>query len=300
MAAAVGCADAGLRVILVEPTGTLGREIVRGRAMFVDAELLKTTLIGRRMLERLIAGSAWFDGAFDTNFASLVFDEILADAGVDVLFHAWPVRAVQRTGRIQGLQFASRSGYATVSAPHVIDASRRGRLIGTASGQPIAERLVSQRYLFQLLGHGSAEDGRLSPSEPASPTNRSYDARWFDALDLDGERIAVEVRHTQWPGELRVALELRRTPTAPNASVALDRLSALTRQVEPLQGARLVHIGEEPLEFTSVAIGPEGHTVAGLSWAGPHGPAAAVKPTDEHVFGALFDSGETAALAALV
>jgi hypothetical protein len=312
LAAAHRCAAAGLRVLVVEPTGTLGREVVLGRAMFAEADTLNGTGAGRIMLDKLVAGSAWFDGAFDTTFASSVYDEVLAEAGVDVLFHAWPVHAIQRAGRIDGLRFASKRGYVSVSAPRVVDASRRGRIVGAAARRAgpseAGEGRVSRRYLFQKPGF-RAPGFQAPAGDHGTPTNRAFDPVWFDGLTLDGARLDVEVRATQWPGELRVALETTRLgalASAPTASVVpFDRLGSLTHELEPLDGARLVHVAEETLEVPSPIRLSEIGEVTGLAWAGlwDAGLQAAgrtdaelpVAPRDDDVF-ALLKRGEDAAV----
>lgn len=260
VAAALHAADAGLRVLVIEPTGTLGREVVRGRVMFVDLVALATdSPAARLILDGLRDGSAWFDGAFDPTYAALVLDKLLADAGADVLFHVWPARLVHHDGHIEGIRLASQSGYLTVDARYVIDASRRARIAGQLVQKVnLAEQRLSQRFLL------TADDVPWPELQVAGSPAASHGLGFrADA------RLSAEVRPTYQPGEWRISIDyaLPAGSERPGPLRAND-IGELLRDLTPRTSLKLIHTAEEPVEVPAFRLPSGDSPVAGLAWAG--------------------------------
>ena len=81
--------------------------------------------------------------------------EMLLEAGVSVLFHAWGAAPVVRDGAVRGAVFESKNGRRAVLAPVVVDATGDGDLFhraGAASADDIDERdihhCVNTAWLF--------------------------------------------------------------------------------------------------------------------------------------------------------
>ncbi|MFG1912052.1 FAD-dependent oxidoreductase [Kribbella sp. NPDC048928] len=279
-AAALQAADAGLRVLVVEPTGTLGREIVRGRVMFADLVALAIrSRAARLILDGLRDGSAWFDGALDPTYAALVLDKILGEAGVDVLFHVWPVAALHHDGGIDGIQVASQSGYLSVEAPYVVDTSRRARIAGQLVQKAVlTEQRLSRRFLF-------AADEAPWPHSPST-----YD------LGVRGEaRLSAEVRPTYHPGEWRISIDYALAGTSARPGpLRADDLGDLLLDLSPEAPLRLIHTAEEPIEIPAFRLPTGGSPVAGLTWAGLWSAPEPVALQDHPIAEALLDQGRRA------
>ncbi|WP_432876949.1 FAD-dependent oxidoreductase [Kribbella sp. CA-245084] len=289
IAAALHAAGEGSRVLVVDPTGTLGREVVRARAMFVDLVALAVdSRAARLILDGLYRGSAWFDGVFDPMYAALVFDNLLAEAGVDVLFHVWPVRALHHDGRIEGIQVASRNGYLTIRATHVVDTSRRARIAGQLMQRVnLAEHRGSQRFVFHADG-APWSDWRFAGDRPA--ISHDFGVR----ADM---RLSAEVRPTYRPGEWRVSIDY----TVPAAAerpgpLRADDLGALMRELSPLSSLKLIHTAEEPVEIPAFRLCPDDCSVAGLAWAGLWSEPNPVPLEDHSIAASLLRQGCRAAI----
>ena len=261
IAAALHATHAGLRALVIEPTGTLGREVVRGRVMFADLVACATdSRAARLILDGLRDGSAWFDGAFDPTYAALVLDKLLADAGADVLFHVWPAHPLHHDGRIEGIRVASQGGYLPVQAPHVVDTSRRARIAGQLVQKVnLAEQRWSQRFLF------TADDVPWPDLQVAG----LYPAASHDLGVRADARLSAEVRPTYQPGEWRISIDytLPAASTAPRSLRAND-LGELLRDLNPRTPLKLLHTAEEPVEIPAFRLQPGVSPVAGLAWAG--------------------------------
>ena len=81
--------------------------------------------------------------------------EMLLEAGVEILFHAWGAAPVVRDGAVRGAVFESKGGRRAVLAPVVVDATGDGDLFhraGAASADDIDERdihhCINTAWLF--------------------------------------------------------------------------------------------------------------------------------------------------------
>ena len=149
VAAAVSAAREGISVLLIEKTGSLGGAM---------SDSLVYPFMKFRMPE---SGKYLSDGIFtemrerhkkfnDNSFETFkfVFDDMVTEAGVDVLFHACVFEAATQDRRIRSLKVATKAGIMIIEADFFVDASGDGELLFMTDCE------------FQL---GREEDGLCQP-----------------------------------------------------------------------------------------------------------------------------------------
>ena len=134
VAAAVSAAREGLSVLLLEKFGSLGGAMsnslvfpfmsyrVRGVGGRLTSEGIFTEMRERK--------EKYNDANWETY--KMVFDDMVSEAGVEVLFHVTAFEAVTEGRRIKSLKVATKSGVMEFSADFFIDASGDGELIAMA------------------------------------------------------------------------------------------------------------------------------------------------------------------------
>jgi glycine/D-amino acid oxidase-like deaminating enzyme len=100
--------------------------------------------IGWEVVERLTAAGVAFErpntyGAgtgvtYDQETLKVTWEEMAADAGVDLLLHSWATGVAVETGRVGGVRLWNKGGERWVSAPVVIDASGDADIAALAGG----------------------------------------------------------------------------------------------------------------------------------------------------------------------
>ena len=141
--AAVAAARGGCRVLLVERHGFAGGMATAGlvnpflgnyyRSRETGAEGDIIAGLFAEVLERLRArgaaarysfgpGGSFYD-AFDEAVLRIVYDEMLAEAGVEVLFHAQLVDAETTAGHVESVRLMTKAGLRTVRAAMCVDST---------------------------------------------------------------------------------------------------------------------------------------------------------------------------------
>ena len=193
--AALGAADHGAGVLLVEQHGFVGGQGTAGGVHTFCGETRFVNDRWREMLRRLDAfgGIARYrpnaDGrAFDCESLKFVLQEMLAEAGVELLLHT-QVLAVERSGerggdRVAGVVLANKSGLTRVAPGVAVDATGDADLVARGGwqfrkGGPVlmpgdpptvdeaADRLqLPMSLYFTLVDNGAPVQPQLPPGCP--------------------------------------------------------------------------------------------------------------------------------------
>ena len=131
VAAAIAAAREGARVIIIEKSNCLGgaatnclvnpfmpyKTKINGTVTELSAGLFKTVL--NKLKERnALSGLSFLEEEL-----KLIFNEMLTEAGVDILFQAYLCGATMSEDRITELSFATVSGPLTINAEYFVDAT---------------------------------------------------------------------------------------------------------------------------------------------------------------------------------
>ena len=146
-AAAVGAARTGAKVTLVERYGSLGGLFTNGMVLLILAVgvetdgkyRLVTKGVCSEFMDRLKAMGdhgisnrehytklgRWQPDA-DPEAAKVLMDEMIAEAGVEMVFHAWGVDVIQEGNAVRGVIVESKQGRQAILAKCVVDATGDG------------------------------------------------------------------------------------------------------------------------------------------------------------------------------
>lgn len=133
VAAAVSAARDGLSVLLVEKYGCLGGAM----SMSLVYPFMKYSMQDENGKRKLLSDGIFtemrkrWENYGDSSFESfkLVFDDMVSEAGVDVLFHTSVFKAECQNRRIKKLYATSKSGVLELESDFFIDATGDGELI---------------------------------------------------------------------------------------------------------------------------------------------------------------------------
>ena len=189
--AALGAADHGARVLLVEQHGFVGGQGTAGGVHTFCGETRFVNDRWREMLRRLGAFGGIdryrpnADGrAFDCESLKFVLQEMLAEAGVELLLHT-QVLAVEREGDlVAGVVLANKSGLTRVAPAVAVDATgdadlvarggwpfRKGGPVLMPGDPPTVDETAGRRQLpmslyFTLVDNGAPVQPQLPPGCP--------------------------------------------------------------------------------------------------------------------------------------
>lgn len=188
VAAAIGAAQSGASVCVIEQYGFLGGAATNSSVLthcgFFDqtgAQVVKG--VGQQVLDKLderrlyqtqtIAETGNTIVLLDLETTKSVYDELIADAGVRLLLHSTVVAATTDGDRITGVEVAHRGGREHIRARAFVDASGDGALIA-ASGAAALVADVERRQASTLVMRvgGVAEDADLSQSAIATAVGK--------------------------------------------------------------------------------------------------------------------------------
>ncbi|MDF2720506.1 MAG: FAD-dependent oxidoreductase [Paenibacillus sp.] len=285
IAAAAAMARSGAKVALLEPTGTLGREMVRSRNIFLDVpKHTATSKAMKQFEEALVNRKGLFAGAVDPNCAALAFDDMMEAMGVEVWFHTCPAELLLTEGNVTGLRVATRSGYASLTCARVIDASvsaKTARQLDQAVSLPVQRDTATLHVLFNETDLVERQETTV-----ALPAHL-------------GSEAVITARPTYWPKEADVAIRFQGlSEPASRGELLLELepvLDELRRFIPDVCSGVLSHIADELWALPPFTISG-GDESSGLIGAGLwlHGlPAAAW--SEEETLANLFVLGEAAA-----
>lgn len=132
--AAVSAAREGMKVLLAEKFGSLGGAMSNSlvypfmRHYYrIENGKVKVMLSAGIFTEMKERQEKYGDDSWET--FKFVFDDMVTEAGVEVLFHSSVFSAKVESGRIKSVDVATKSGVMTFSADYYIDASGDGELM---------------------------------------------------------------------------------------------------------------------------------------------------------------------------
>lgn len=248
LAAASSAARAGARTLLVERYGFLGgmgtaagvtnfcglhanvhgtlRQVVQG----VGAELLDRidALGGMNAPHRLFGGRIAAQ-AYDTAAFKIAADELLLEAGVQVLLHAWVAGVVMREpAHIDAALLETKSGRVAVRARQFIDCTGDGDVAAYA-GAPYEKGTDGHTMMYPstMMRIGGVDDARAGQAW-------LHVAEHMRTAEARGQRFARRgpiLRPQKHPGEWRANVtQLARTDGGPVDGTDAAQLSAAERE----------------------------------------------------------------------
>ncbi|HNS48247.1 MAG TPA: FAD-dependent oxidoreductase [bacterium] len=180
LAAAWAAGRAGARVRLLERYGFLGGMATAGQIGSILGHYVtegQPAVTG--FLERLINRMASLDGtapaweqarrrpgiSFDVELFKYAADQLMLEAGVDLRFHTFACGVRTRSGRLTGLEIASKDGRGLLSGRIFVDATGDADLAAWSGlpfqkGRPEDGRGQSMGSIFRVAG---IDEARLTP-----------------------------------------------------------------------------------------------------------------------------------------
>jgi len=138
VAAAVSAAKEGMQVLLVERMGSLGGALSNGLVYpFMKHSLkrengeirLLSAGVFSKMCQRHKEIGGDTERGWQPELFKIVLDEMIVDAGVDILFHAMVIGVTSEQRSIKSIQIAGKNGPVEVTADFFIDATGDGDLM---------------------------------------------------------------------------------------------------------------------------------------------------------------------------
>lgn len=135
VAAATSAAREGLSVLLIEKTGVLGGAMSNSLVYPFMSYTLRVNGERREISAGIFAEmkkrhAAYGDSSWETY--KLVFDDLLCEAGAEVLFHACVFETVTDGRELHAIRVATKAGVMMLGAKFFIDASGDGELMALA------------------------------------------------------------------------------------------------------------------------------------------------------------------------
>ena len=132
VAAAVSGAREGLSVLLIERSGCLGGAMANSLVYpFMQYETRDGKLLSAGIFVEMLERKKSYGNA-SWEYFKCVFDDMVTQANVDVLFHAAVFETKTEDRRIKSVSVATRSGVSEYEAGYFIDCSGDGELIAMA------------------------------------------------------------------------------------------------------------------------------------------------------------------------
>ncbi len=206
--AAIAARRAGVRVTLIERYGYCGGLWTGGLVLIVlgmyAGEVKCLQGIGDELMARLAAMKPGVlnykpgrDATPDPEAVKYLMNEMLREAGVDVLYNAWADNAIVDGNTIKGVVIDGKSGCKAIRAKIVVDATGDGDIYGAAGA-------AHTRHLYKIgLVH---RRGNIKPDQKLGSHTPVSSVRWVnmrgevgDGLDIETlSRMEMDYRHKIW------------------------------------------------------------------------------------------------------
>ena len=151
-AAAVAAARTGAKVALVEKDGSLGGLFTNGMVLIMLATgvrresgtwdlvtkgvceefMLRARTLGTHASTGAVSAQQHWQPTVDPEAAKYLMDTMVAEAGVEMFFHAWGVDVIQDGDAVRGVVFQSKQGLQAILAKQVVDCTGDGDIFFAA------------------------------------------------------------------------------------------------------------------------------------------------------------------------
>jgi len=202
IAAAVGAARAGASVCLIEQYGFLGGAATNSSVLthcgFFDQTGAQVVGgVGQQVLDKLdehrlyrtqtIAETGNRIVLLDLETIKTVYDELVVEAGVDLLLHSTLISATTDGDRVTGVEVAHRGGREHITGRAFVDCSGDGALLA-ASGADVLLSQVAERQASTLVIRvgGVLEEADLSQAGIAAAVGEYQDDTGVDLVRATG------------------------------------------------------------------------------------------------------------------
>ena len=212
-AAAVAAARAGAKVALVERYGSLGGLFTNGLVLIVLATSRREAsgawrLVARGVCEEFMVRAGRFGPHFasppssacpqrpwqptvDPECAKVLMDEMIAEAGVEMFFHAWGVDVIQEGNAVRGIVFESKEGRQAILAKQVVDCTGDADMLFKAGGD--YRQVTAPISTVFRWGNMDTIDASKTPDAPFATRGNegNPDACWVGAGMVKGNGLSV-------------------------------------------------------------------------------------------------------------
>lgn len=237
-AAAVSAARSGAKVALVERYGSLGGLFTNGMVLILLAtcrqEAGKWSLVTRGLVEEFMVRAGAHGTTFssqptntcpkshwlptvDPEWAKVLMDRMIAEAGVEMFFHSWGVDVIQDGNAVRGVVFESKEGRKAILAKEVIDCTGDADMLFKAGGdyRQVSSSITTVFRWANMDTINPPKGGEKTPF-PLRGNEGNPDACWGGASMNTGNglsvrdltRIEISQRRENW----EKVLKMRATP----------------------------------------------------------------------------------------
>lgn len=209
--AAVGAARAGARALLIERYGFLGGMWTAGMVLTLAGfnswlrpySRCVAGVPGEWLRRAVALGGAEDNASFvlnsDPEAMKRVADDMLIDAGVQVIFHTWGARALMEDGRVAGAFMENVEGRSAIRAKVTVDCTGDGNMIYQSGASWVKGQTLQPMTMPFTIGGGtpnpdvSHEEPMCFPIGPEPTTLRGplADAHASRRVDVPLDRAAM-------------------------------------------------------------------------------------------------------------
>lgn len=211
LAAAVGAAQAGATVCLVEQYGFLGGAATNSSVLthcgFFDQTKEQVVKgVGQQVLDKLADRQLYRTETvhetgntivlLDMETTKLVYDELVGEAEVRLLLHATLIAADTEDDKIASVEVAHRGGRETISARAFVDCSGDGALIAASRAGELLSSVEQRQASTLVMRVGGVDEGADISSTTMAAAVRTYEERSGNTL-VRSSGIAVRMPVTR-------------------------------------------------------------------------------------------------------
>jgi hypothetical protein len=191
LAAAVGAAQTGASVCVIEQYGFLGgaatiSSVLTHCGFFDQSGRQVVQGVGQQVLDRLHQRSLYQTHTLpetgntvvllDQETTKSVYDDLLSSAGVDLLLHSTLVAASARGDRIEEVTVAHRGGRVRLAAKAFVDGSGDGALISLAGAAELCSPVEERQASTLVMRVGGVREDAVTAAEAMTAAVRAHEA----------------------------------------------------------------------------------------------------------------------------